>query len=167
MATWPSAEVRRRLAGIDRPALDGVRWTPPERWHVTLRFLGEVEDPAPVVEAVAAAVRPLAPPTAVLGDRVERLGPVAVVPVAGLDDLASAVIDATAHLGQPPDHTFVGHVTMARARGRARLPAGALGGPVGGTEEQRTWTVDHVDLVHSTHGPDHRYEILATVPLGP
>lgn len=31
-------------ASVARPAIDGVRWTTREQWHVTLRFLGTVGD---------------------------------------------------------------------------------------------------------------------------
>lgn len=33
--------VRAVLQTLEQP-LAGVRWTPPEQWHVTLRFLGDV-----------------------------------------------------------------------------------------------------------------------------
>lgn len=168
VAVWPSAEVRRHLRAIDRPDLDGVRWTPEERWHITLRFLGEVDDAAPVVEAVTAARAGVVPPMAELGERVEQLGAVAAVPVAGLDDLAATVIAATAPMGQPPDdRPFHGHVTVARARGRARLPASVAGRPaVSPDAAGRSWTVATVDVVRSVLGPDHRYETLASVALG-
>ena len=41
---WPPPEVVARLAALARPTVEGVRWTTPEQWHVTLRFLGWVDD---------------------------------------------------------------------------------------------------------------------------
>lgn len=166
VAVWPSEEAEQHLRAIERTEQDDVRWTPEERWHVTLRFLGEVDDPAPVVAAVAGVAATATPPTAVLGEHVERLGSVAVVPVSGLDDLAAAVI-AAAHLGQPADdRPFRGHVTVARARGRRPLPAGVAGRPaVSPGGEPRSWTVGAITVVRSVLGPDHRYDVLARAAL--
>jgi 2'-5' RNA ligase len=103
-----------------------VRTVPPGSWHVTLRFLGEVLDPAPVAAALDAAARGRHPiPCVVEGvgtfpdkgfpphkrARVAWAG----VRADGLDALASAVREATARLGEPPeDRPFVAHVTLAR-----------------------------------------------------
>ena len=98
---------------MPRPAADGLRWTKPERLHVTLRFLGECDE-AEVRDALAAADLPAA--AATLGPRVERLGRgVLMVPVEGLDELAAAVEAAIAPLDlPPPGHPFTGHMTVAR-----------------------------------------------------
>src|SRR5262245_59801580 len=40
------AETKTRVADVVaglKPRLSGCRWTPPERWHVTMRFLGPSE----------------------------------------------------------------------------------------------------------------------------
>jgi 2'-5' RNA ligase len=61
-----------------------------------------------------------ATPTAGVGPAVSRLGrngSVLCVPVAGLDELAAAVLARTAHLGRPPEHRrFAGHLTVGRLR---------------------------------------------------
>lgn len=142
------------LAALPRPEIEGVRWTEPENWHVTLRFLGN----APVPEATAAFETITAPgATARLGPRVWRLGQsVAMVPVVGLDDLASAVAAATAGVGEAPERRrFVGHVTVARTR--ARMPTAALG-----SEVAAEFDVEQIHLMrsHLDHvGP--RYEIVS------
>ncbi len=41
---FPDA-VNRRLAGLTG-GVRGARWLPPEQFHLTLRFIGEVEDSA-------------------------------------------------------------------------------------------------------------------------
>ena len=119
VAVWPPDEVLRELTELPRPAIDGLRWTRPERLHITLRFLGQCnEDEA--VAALASVDLPAA--RATLGPRVERLGRgVLMIPVQGLDDLASAVEAAITRLGLPPaDHPFTGHLTVARFK---RKPA--------------------------------------------
>ncbi len=124
------AAVRDTLAALPRPAAADVRWTPLPNLHVTLRFLGD----AAVGEVAGRLDRATLPAaTATLGPAVAELRPgLAVVPVAGCDELASAVVAATADVGAaPPDRPFRGHVTLARRRGRGRrLPAGLVGTPV-------------------------------------
>ena len=112
VAVWPPDDVVRELAAMPRPAVDGLRWTRPERLHITLRFLGQCNEAA-VQAALAGADLP--PARVTLGPRVKRLGrSVLIVPALGLDDLASAVEASTSRLGQPPDHPFTGHLTVAR-----------------------------------------------------
>ncbi|MCY4665631.1 MAG: RNA 2',3'-cyclic phosphodiesterase [Acidimicrobiaceae bacterium] len=113
VAVWPPDEVLRELAGMPRPAIDGLRWTRPERLHITLRFLGQCDE-AETVAALAAADLPAA--RATLGPRAKRLGRgVLMIPAQGLENLASAVETAIARLGLPPaDHPFTGHLTVAR-----------------------------------------------------
>src|SRR5207244_9708510 len=109
------------LASLARAEVTGVRWTTPDQWHVTTRFLGAVDEAQPVVDALATA-RP-APARAVLGPSVTRLNPrILSVPVAGLDEVAERVVTATKKLGEPPeDRRFKGHVTLARGRRGADL----------------------------------------------
>ena len=92
-----------------------MSYTRPEQWHVTVRFLGECDEPDAVaaLDAVrfAAAVCTLGPEVTLLGRRV------VMVPVRGLDDAAAAVGAATADIGERPDERgFVGHLTVARLR---------------------------------------------------
>jgi 2'-5' RNA ligase len=153
------------LAALDRPPDEAVRWTRPEAWHVTLRFLGGVA-PGHVAAVAGAlgALRSVPAATAELGPATRRLGrSVLVVPVAGVDGVAAAVDEALAAVGvPPPERPFTGHLTLARARGRAALPRGLAGAPVAGR-----WLVDEVALVESTlHGArGSRYAVLERVPL--
>ena len=115
IALWPPDDVVRELAKMPRPVMDGLRWTKPERLHVTLRFLGECDE----VEAVAALGPVGSPPALVaLGPTMQRLGrSVVMIPARGADDLAATVTEATRHLGQPPPkRRFTGHMTVARFR---------------------------------------------------
>jgi 2'-5' RNA ligase len=167
VAVWPPDDVVERLAGLDRPALDGVRWTTPDQWHVTLRFLGKVDDADAdsLVEALGAALAGLPRIEATLGPAVELLNPrILSVPVTGLDDVAAAAVAATASIGRPPERRpFRGHVTLARLRDVSRPVARSLGGaPVEGR-----WPVTSVAVVESQLSPaGARYTTAAEVMVG-
>lgn len=154
VAVWPSAEAGEVLAGLPRPDLPGVRWTTPERLHVTMRFLGECEE-SPVVAALAELHVTEAHVT--LGPAVEPLGRgVLVVPAGGLDDLAAAITSATRHLGRPPpDRPFAGHVTVARHKGR---PPEGYAPPI-----HTAFTATEVSLIRSD--PPGTYQNVATFAL--
>ncbi len=121
LAVFPPVEVVELLSQMERPEVDGLRWTKRDQWHVTLRFLGEsepedVEDSLQGFRGSACTVR--------LGPTSRRLGSRALVlPAAGLDELAVEVQERTASVGQPPDRRrFTGHLTLARARKRVPSP---------------------------------------------
>ena len=159
IGVWPPDEVRNQIAALDRPADEAVRWTGPDNWHVTLRFLGEVGDAD--VERVVAAMPRFAAVDAELGPATKLLNPsVLVAPVSGLTELAQAVIDATRQIGQPPgEKAFTGHLTVARARGRGRIPRALAGAPIGAT-----WRLDSIALIRShLHAEGARYQTLATI----
>jgi 2'-5' RNA ligase len=165
IAVWPSPAVLELLAALDRPALPSVRWTDAAAWHVTLRFLGEVDDAgaAAVTDAVRAASAGAAACEATMGPATTRLNrSILTVPVAGLDAVAAAVIDATRDLGEPPgDRPFAGHITLARGRGRRPVPPSLAGRPVAAT-----WTVRELTLERSHLGPGGpRYETLEALAL--
>ena len=153
VAVLPPPEVLDVLARLDRPAAPGVRWTHYDQWHVTLRFLGEV-DPGEVSVALAglnaeAVVAAMGPATIVLG------GHAVVVPVSGLDGLAASVVTRTTQVGeQPEDRPFVGHLTLARLG--APAPPGSVGIPLAAE-----FPVGEVCLVASYLLPDGAaYEVL-------
>ncbi|MGH8988845.1 MAG: 2'-5' RNA ligase family protein, partial [Acidimicrobiales bacterium] len=168
VGAWPPAEVSALLSTLARPSLGAVRWTAPEHWHVTFAFLGDVAvsrlgDVGAAV--LAATARAAAPPEAHLGPATRCLGRhVLCVPVDGLDELALTVRRALDALlpGASLDGPFLGHLTLARSRGRRDLPASLAGAPV-----EARWQVREVDLVRSELGPaGARYTTLvrATVP---
>jgi 2'-5' RNA ligase len=153
VAVWPAAEVVEVLRAHPRPEVPGLRWTTEDQWHVTLRFLGDVAD-----ELVEPLVRALPPAGAdvSLGPATVRLGPVLVAPVAGLDEVAAAVLEATAPLVPVADpRPFRGHLTLARSR-RGPVPTSLVGVPVTGW-----WRAARVALVRSTTAPSGaRYEVI-------
>ena len=115
VAVWPPDDLVRELAAMPRPALDSLRWTKPERLHITLRFLGQCDE----AQATGALCRvSFAPATVKLGPVLRRLGrSVVMLPATGLDGLAAAVTEATSHIGQPPPkRRFTGHMTVGRYR---------------------------------------------------
>ena len=159
VAVMPPAPVIDVLAALPRPEAPGLRWTGPDQWHVTLRFLGQAEPDEAVaaLDALSAwpAVAGLGPVTALLGNRL------VMVPVAGLDEVAAAVVGVTAEVGRPPeDRPFVGHLTLARSKGP--VPPGSVGAPVGGS-----FPVGEVCLVRSQTLPEGaRYDVLERFALG-
>jgi RNA 2',3'-cyclic 3'-phosphodiesterase len=158
IAVWPPEEVAEELRALRRKDQRGVRFVDPDTWHVTLRFVGDA-DP----DLVGAFLDGLALPsaTARIGPGVDLLGERAlVVPVHGLDELADAVRSATSGLGEPAPKRFVGHLTLARLKPGAHLPA-ALGAFISAEFE-----VEDIALVASRLHPDGaRYTTLATWPV--
>jgi 2'-5' RNA ligase len=160
VAVWPSEEVHAAIAAFPRPDVDGLRWTTPDQWHVTLRFLGDCD----LDEARDALESVEAPATeAVMGPVTGRFGRrILHVPVAGLDEIARAAIAATGEVGEPPeDRPFKGHLTLARSRrGDTDLR------PLAGLPLAGRWPVTEVTLVASRLGPGGaRYEVVASRSL--
>jgi 2'-5' RNA ligase len=168
VAVWPPEPVLDVVAGLSRTEAPGLRWTGRHQWHVTLRFLGTVGEVEPVVGALrtvpAAGGDGSGSVEAVLGPAVGRFGNrVLHLPVAGLDELAGRVVDATRGLGHPPeDREFRGHLTVARVAKGARVDLRRLAGEA----VSERWTVGEVCLVESrlTSGGS-RYEVLDRFPV--
>lgn len=168
VAVRPSAEVTveiGRLVASLGPEVDpAVRWSPPEGYHVTLRYLGE----APVEPVVAALDRvlPAGEITVELGPALIELGSAIVAPAAGADDLARLVSDAVDGFGQPqPDRPFLGHLTIGRWR-RGQATTALVGRPVAGR-----FTTSTVELLASARQPAEdtasSYETLRHWGTGP
>jgi 2'-5' RNA ligase len=160
VAVWPPEDVVEELMRLRRKDQRGVRFVRPESWHVTLRYLGD----APLGRVIDAldATR-LVPARAVLGPAVDVLAERAlIVPVAGLEAVAEAVVRHTRHLGEPPPRRrFYGHLTLARVKPRVPMPS-TLGALVGAS-----FDVEEIALVRSRLDPQGaRYETLQTWPLG-
>jgi len=151
------------LEGLDRPHVDGLRWTTAEQWHVTLRFLGDVDEVA--ARIAFGRISTVGPTTAELGPATGRFGRrVLHVPVAGLEGLAAAAVAGTADVGAAPDsRPFTGHVTLARARDRRGVDLR----PLTGMAVAGRWDVNEVALVASRLGRGRaaRYEVVEALPL--
>ncbi|MCB1000283.1 MAG: RNA 2',3'-cyclic phosphodiesterase [Ilumatobacteraceae bacterium] len=159
LAVWPPEDVVDHLTTLHRKDQRGVRFVPPDTWHVTLRFLGEA-DPGAVDDALTGFVPE--PTTVRLGPAVDVLAERAlVVPASGLDPVATEVAERTRHVGEPPRRRFVGHLTLARLKPFAHMPR-VLGALV-----DLEFELDEVALVQSRLHPDGaRYETIASWPVG-
>jgi len=128
VAVEPPPALVDQLLSLERPSRAGLRWTRPEQWHVTLRFLAAV-DPDALLSALSGVTWPegvwaeAGPAPAALSRQIW------VLPVRGIERLADAVLAATRALDEPEHRVFRGHLTLARARhprALADLPAPAV-----------------------------------------
>jgi len=163
-----------RLRGTAR----GVAWVAPENLHLTLKFLGSVDETglAALTSALTSAVTGLAAFDAEVRGlgafptptrpRVVWAGIAAGAPA--LVDVAGRVEAALAALGFPPDERpFSPHVTLGRVRqpGRAPALAGALAAGAGRAFGRTR--VGRVSLMRSDLSPrGARYTELAGGALG-
>jgi 2'-5' RNA ligase len=188
VAAYPSAEAIDDLSSlvgrlaVGRPPAPGrsVRLAPPERWHLTVAFLGEVEDrrePA-VREAVAAAAqdwRTADRPAPVLrlagGGRFGR-GRFTVVwtglsgDVDGLTALAGVVRKQlrAARLPQDPK-PFRAHLSLARPGDRLPPPVLAADLAMISQYEGPLWTAGTLELVRSHLGPHPLHDRIGAWPI--
>jgi 2'-5' RNA ligase len=173
-----AAAVTRQLAGLrsrlERPE-DGLRWSSPDSWHITLQFLGATGDAqfACVVQGLHAVV------AAPLSIRLEGLGRfdrsgvlfVGVEISPGLASLRQRVILATARCGfEPEDRPYHPHLTLARNKGRSngiRNLKPQMEGSAGSSALRfSAFTASEFLLYESLLGPSGpRYEVRARFPL--
>ena len=172
VAVVPPPEVLAAVALLSVPD-DGLRWSRPEQRHVTLQFLGRVDDVDALTESVTESVRRIAPFTLALGGAgafpSPRRASVVWLGVSTgaeeLAELAGAIAMGTAPLGfVDDDRPFRPHLTLARVNAtrdvRAlveRLRTGLAGPP---------WTVDQVVLFDSdTRAEGAVHTVRARFPL--
>ena len=117
-------ELSEAVARLKRPH-DGLRWTSPESWHITLQFLGNTDQAHFDCVAVRLAEVHAAPVAARMGrlEIFDRAGVyfADVIPTPGLVELARRVTEATAKCGFVAEtRPFHPHITLARAKGDGR-----------------------------------------------
>ena len=153
VALWPPEDVVSGLRALPREQHPEVRWTTEDQWHVTLRFLGNVDDVDGVTAALAAIEHPAVDVR--VGPATTRLGSGALVlPVSGVDSLAAAI-------PFPSEHPFTGHLTVARFRGRRPRVRHLDGIPF-----EASWRATSFALVRSQTKPTGAvYDDVATFPL--
>jgi len=176
LAVVPPPAVRRWTESLEDSARGSgadLRWTPPEQRHLTLQFLGRVDDTDALAESVADSVRAVAPFEIGLGGAgafpsARRASVVWVGVTTGAAELAAlagTLSVATAPLGfDADDRPFRAHLTLARSNRprdvRAlvdRLSAGPASPP---------FAVDRVVLIDSdTRAEGAVYTERARFPL--
>ncbi len=117
-------ELRLRIAGL-AGGIERARWVPSENLHITLRFIGEVDETAMQDIAVAASAIRFEPFSVTLSGagHFERRGRVSAVWLGVAADPALAALrdrveGAVVRAGQPPEgRRFRPHVTVARFNG--------------------------------------------------
>jgi len=119
-------DVRESLSHL-QAGLPGARWTPPENMHLTLRFIGEVQEPA-VDEIGEALWRIRAEGFSLALKGLGKFGGeskrspartlfVGVEPNRALSDLASRIEQSIVDAGFPPEtRKFHAHITLARLK---------------------------------------------------
>ncbi|HEY6317118.1 MAG TPA: RNA 2',3'-cyclic phosphodiesterase [Acidimicrobiia bacterium] len=150
-----------------------LRWMPRPHWHLTLQFLGAVEDAEALSAAVAAAVAvprfdvQLAGGGAFPSPRRATVLWVGVPRADALVALAAAVHDATRTLGYPDDgRPYHPHLTLARTP-RPR-PLTHLVEALGTTPIGPPWTVTDVAVIESDTRPTGAvHTVWDQHPLGP
>jgi len=173
------AELDRAVAPL-RQDWPQLRWAAPDRWHVTLAFLGDVpeEKLTGLNERLGRAAgrhRPMrlrmgaggAFPSAAkarvlcvhIGGPAEDL--------TGLRRLAGSVAAGARRAGAPPPdegRRYRPHVTLARSRepGNLSVLVRALSGFAGSA-----WIADQIHLIRSQTGPQPRYQTIGTWQLRP
>lgn len=137
-AVWPPETVRERLWSALAPLRDatpGVRWVPPDRYHVTLRFMGDIDDASlPRLLRAAEALAPEPPFRArLVGNgtfprrgvpRVHWVG-LKADPLVRMRDLLDRELASEGFAVER--RAFRPHLTIGRTK-RGRLRAGTRGG---------------------------------------
>ena len=160
-----------------RAAAPAVRWIPPEKWHLTVRFIGEqpLERVAAIREAIdAATARHADAPLSIRGVgafpnfRRARIVWIGVAPDPRLEMLHHDIESACVALGMEHEgRPFRPHVTIARVpHGVDEAALRALSRAARAVRYSEVIDVSSVDLMASELAPDGpRYRLLHSSPL--
>ena len=159
---------------------DEIRWAKPEQFHLTLKFLGNVDDSR--VDELKDAVRKVSEGFASLSLRAAGIGffPQGRSPRvvwAGVDEsnnrlesLWKALESAMRPFNnEKAEQNFNGHITLARVGRLPRAHAEALVKAANRFEKMTfgEWTAGHVELMRSELSPQGaRHTVLAALLLG-
>ena len=160
-----------------RPAWPELRWTSPEAWHVTLAFLGNVDESERVTGRLAARLERAAAryprlELSAAGAGAFPSGQKARVLWTGISGdqealgaLAASVAAGARRAGAPPPdegRRFRPHITLARCRMPVdvRLLVAALTDFAG-----QSWIADRIHLIRSRLNGTPRYQTVGSWPL--
>jgi 2'-5' RNA ligase len=156
-ALVPAEPVVEHLAAA-LATVDGPQWMDRDKWHITLCFHGDGDDPvarAAWLHSRAADLAPIRLRLASAGTFGEVLW-IGVEADEGLGKAAAAVRDHTA--AHAERHGFVPHLTVARGKSLDVVPLVGYKGP--------WWTSSELVLMRSERTPEgYRYTVLDAVPL--
>lgn len=115
------SEIGQSMAQL-RGGLPGARWIDPENYHLTLRFIGDIDDA--LAEEIASLLDQVARPRFALridgldsfGGNRPRAVVAAVAPVAELVELQAEHERIMQRVGLQPERKYRPHVTLARLR---------------------------------------------------
>lgn len=164
VSLWPAAEpVAHLAAALDgqRPGDRDLRWQAPDRWHITLAFLGDV-DPGRTRRALGTIPLPEAEPLRLAG--AGTFGPVVWIGVEHGGWL-SALADQVRGALRVDDGLFRPHLTICRARGRQAVALARAASQQYASYAGPAWTPHELTLVRSFTGPSPRYDVIAAWPL--
>lgn len=168
------SELRRAVPG------NFIRWTKREQFHLTMRFLGNVE--VARTEALVSAVREACLVFAPMRLRAEGLGffPNAKFPRVmwvGVRDaeeylqklhlLIDAAVEEFTH--EKPEPRFVGHVTLARIQNIRPREAELLSRTSASISDRffGEWNADKLEIIRSElSSAGAKYQTLAEIPFG-
>lgn len=166
IAVYPDEAARGELVDVAPNDADDVRVADMADWHVTLRFLGEIDAAtmAAVERVASVALRTVEPlhcrlgPTTALGSGAKVL----FVPAEGVERAVRVLDTVLDGVAEDRDGPFRGHLTLARARGRGRLPSTLSGMPV-----DVGFEVTEAALVVSRLDPERAiHQVVARFALG-
>jgi RNA 2',3'-cyclic 3'-phosphodiesterase len=178
VAIAPSAVALDELEAATTPLRDAwpqLRWTDRPAWHITLAFLGEVDEPVAArlaPQLAEAARRGPALGLSVAGSgafpgpaRARVLWTGIAGDLTGLEALSADVVKGARQAEAPPPDDgrgFMPHLTLARCRAPADVSslAGELAGYAG-----TPWAATEIHLIRSLLGSRPRYEVIGTWPL--
>ncbi len=161
------------LTPVRAAAPPRLAWTRRGQWHVTLQFLGRVENVAPLVDALGTQLADAPVARVGLGGAGAFPSPLEASVVwigidQGVDELATlarVVESASGSVGCTADKpTFTPHITMASAR--RPLAVGSMLGSIGDGPIGPMWNVTEVRLLESDTLPSGAaYREVARFPL--
>jgi len=166
LTIWPSPAARRRLATVAVPITQPrITPTPPEKWHVTLLFIGDVRSED--LDRITAGLQIGFDPFWLSMDHSRSWGNLAVLEPGNIPPELSALhrrlARALDRLGLPVEaRPFRPHLTLARTHRHQPLPEE-------NQQDQKIidpvrWRVNYYSLVESVRGAQATYRVIRNYP---